>query len=89
MLFNGLEVEKSTGSFSLGGTTYPKGTYIVWTDQPKRGLANSILWTKGSIPTGYPPPGKILSWWPYVDDVSAAVMETRQAVKSVTVSKAD
>jgi hypothetical protein len=89
MLFNGVEVEKSTQPFSVGNNSYPKGTYLVWMDQSRRGLANSILWTKGSIPSDYPPPGEDLSWWPYVDDVTASVMETKQNVNSVAVSKAD
>jgi hypothetical protein len=43
LLLNGVEVERASQSFALVGTDYPKGTYIVWMDQPKRGLANMIL----------------------------------------------
>ena len=43
LLFNDVQVEKASQSFPMEGVTYPKGTYIVWMDQPKRGLANAIL----------------------------------------------
>ena len=43
LLFNDVEVEKASQSFMVDETTYPKGTYIVRMDQPKRGLANTIL----------------------------------------------
>jgi hypothetical protein len=43
LLFNGVEVEKASKSFTLDSTNYPKGTYVVWMDQPKRGLANTFL----------------------------------------------
>ncbi|MEE4357351.1 MAG: M14 family zinc carboxypeptidase [Desulfococcaceae bacterium] len=43
LLFNGVKVEISTESFVLDGVTYPSGTYVVWLDQPKRGLANVML----------------------------------------------
>ena len=43
LLFNDVEVEQASQPFMVDGTSYPKGTYIVWMDQPKRGLANTIL----------------------------------------------
>jgi hypothetical protein len=43
LLFNDVQVEKASQSFKLNGVSYPEGTYIVWMDQPKRGLANAIL----------------------------------------------
>jgi hypothetical protein len=43
LLFNDVQVEQANRSFNLSGVDYPKGTYIVWLDQPKRGLANTIL----------------------------------------------
>jgi hypothetical protein len=43
LLFNGIQVEKANQSFQLDGVDYPKGTYIVWMDQPKRSLANAFL----------------------------------------------
>lgn len=43
LLFNDVEVEQASRSFDLDGTSYPAGTYVVWMDQPKRGLANTFL----------------------------------------------
>lgn len=43
LLFNDVEVHQASQSFILDDIHYPKGTYIVWMDQPKRGLANTIL----------------------------------------------
>lgn len=45
LIFNDVRVEKADQSFSMDGVLYPKGTYIVWMDQPKRGMANTILET--------------------------------------------
>lgn len=43
LLFNDVQVEQAQKSFRLNGEKYPKGTYVVWMDQPKRGMANTIL----------------------------------------------
>lgn len=43
LLFNDVEVEKAAQAFTVDGTEYPAGTYVVWMDQPKRGLANTFL----------------------------------------------
>jgi hypothetical protein len=43
LLFNGVQVDKTTRTYWIDGVKYPGGTYIVWMDQPKRGLANTIL----------------------------------------------
>jgi hypothetical protein len=43
LLFNDIKVEKAVDGFTLDGTDYPAGTYVVWMDQAKRSLANSIL----------------------------------------------
>ena len=43
LLFNDIQVEQASQSFTLDGVEYPSGTYIVWLNQPKRGLANTIL----------------------------------------------
>jgi hypothetical protein len=43
LLFNDVQVERAMQSFGLEGVEYPAGTYVVWMDQPKRGLANTLL----------------------------------------------
>jgi hypothetical protein len=43
LLFNEVQVEQASQSFTVGGVEYPAGTYVVWMNQPKRGLANTIL----------------------------------------------
>lgn len=43
LLFNGVEVDKTERTYWINGVQYPRSTYIVWMDQPKRGLANTIL----------------------------------------------
>jgi len=43
LLFNGVRVEQASQSFVMDGVEYPEGTYVVWLNQPKRGLANTIL----------------------------------------------
>ena len=43
LLFNDVQVERAVADFEAEGVSYPAGTYVVWMDQPKRGLANTIL----------------------------------------------
>ncbi len=43
LLFNGVQVHQAIEPFVLNGVEYPVGTYIVWMNQPKRGMANTIL----------------------------------------------
>lgn len=43
LLFNDVQVEQAIQAFTLHGVEYPAGTYVVWMDQPKRGMANTIL----------------------------------------------
>ena len=43
LLANDIEVEKALHAFALDNVTYPRGTCVVWMNQPKRGLANTIL----------------------------------------------
>jgi hypothetical protein len=43
LLFNDVQVETATQSFVVDGVEYPQGTYVVWMNQPKRGLANTVL----------------------------------------------
>lgn len=49
LLANDVQVEQSNRPFTLNGVTYPAGSYVVWMNQPKRGLANTILWTGWDI----------------------------------------
>jgi len=44
LIFNDVRVEQASQAFSMQDVSYPSGTYVVWMDQPKRGLANTILW---------------------------------------------
>jgi hypothetical protein len=92
LLFNDVQVEQASQSFTLEGVEYPKGTYIVWLDQPKRGLANTILdpgLDLSDIPGlyFYSPP----SVWsnPYLWGVKLAVMEDKLDLKTNTVNNAD
>jgi hypothetical protein len=92
MLFNDVQVEQASQSFTLDGVDYPKGTYIVWMDQPKRGLANAIL-GDGLDLSGieglyfYSPP----SVWsqPPLWGATRAVMEEKMDIKTHPVNKAD
>lgn len=43
LLANDVRVTRASHSFRLGGTSYPKGSYVVDMRQPKRGLANVLL----------------------------------------------
>ena len=44
LLFNDIEVHRAVRPFTAGGVSYPAGTYVVLMNQPKRGLANTLLW---------------------------------------------
>ena len=92
LLFNDVEVEQASQSFTLDSTNYPKGTYIVWMDQPKRGLANMILDAGPDLSdivglTFYSPPAV----WshPLLWGASRAVMEEKISIKTNAVNKAD
>ena len=92
LLFNDVEVEQASQSFTLDGTTYPKGTYVVWMDQPKRGLANTFLDAGPDLSdivglSFYSPPAV----WshPLLWGTSRAVAEEELAVKTTPVNKAD
>ena len=92
LIFNDVEVEQASQSFMLDGTTYLKGTYIVWMDQPKRGLANTILSAGPDLSDVpglrfYSPPA---SWsHPLLWGVSRVAAEDSLAVKTTPVNKAD
>jgi hypothetical protein len=92
LLFNDVEVEQASQSFMLDGTTYPKGTYIVWMDQPKRGLANTILGAGPDLSAVpgldfYSPPA---AWsHPLLWGTHRVVMEEDMSIKTTPVNKAD
>jgi hypothetical protein len=92
LLFNDVEVEQASQSFRLDGTNYPKGTYVVWMDQPKRGLANTILDAGPDLSdiiglTFYSPPAV----WshPLLWGASRAVAEAAIAIQTTPVNNAD
>ena len=92
LLFNDVQVEQASQSFMLDGVEYPKGTYIVWLDQPKRGLTNVILdegLDLSDIPGlyFYSPP----SVWshPLLWGAERAVMKDKMEIKTHAVSNAD
>jgi hypothetical protein len=91
LLVNDVQVEQASQSFTLDGVEYPKGTYVVWMDQPKRGLANAILDDGLDLSDieglyFYSPP----SVWSYprLWGVSLAVMEEKMDIKAHAVTKA-
>jgi hypothetical protein len=91
LLFNDVQVEKTSKAFKLNGVNYPKGTYIVWMDQPKRGLANAIL-EDGLDVSGiegiafYSPP---TAWsHPLLWGVTRGVMQEKQDIKTSGINKA-
>ncbi len=91
LIANDVQVAQTAEPFSLDGTSYPKGTYIVWMDQPKRGLANTILWSGWDISTR---PGLTMydiSGWshPLLWGVSRAIMTDRIPVRTYPINRAD
>ena len=53
LIFHGVRVHEATHPFKVGKTVYPKGTYVVLMNQPRSGLANTILWDGENLS---PPP---------------------------------
>jgi len=92
LLYNDVQVDKASRAFSLDGVTYPAGTYVVWMDQPKRGLANVLLedgLDLSAIPGlyFYSPP----SVWsnPLLWGTWRTVMDEKMTVKTRSITKAD
>ena len=92
LIFNDVQVEKASKGFTFDGVDYPKGTYIVWMDQPKRGLANTFLDAGPDLSdieglTFYSPP----SVWsqPYLWGASIVVMEEKMDISTSAVNNAD
>jgi hypothetical protein len=92
LLYNDVQVEQASQSFILDNVEYPAGTYVVWLNQPKRGLANTIL-SEGidlsAIPglDFYSPP----TVWthPILWGVRAATMDEPMSIATRPVNKAD
>ncbi|MDM8523160.1 M14 family zinc carboxypeptidase [Desulfococcaceae bacterium HSG8] len=92
MIFNGIEVETATQPFTLDGVEYPEGTYVVWTDQPKRGLATTILESGADVSDlqegmeFYSPP---TAWsHPLLWGVHRVVMEEKADIQTAAIKKA-
>jgi len=85
LLFNGVQVDKTTRTYWIDGAEYPGGTYIVWMDQPKRGLANTILEDGMDLSdiedlTFYSPPA---AWsHPLLWGLNRAVMEEKMDIRT-------
>ena len=61
LLTNGIEVSRLEKDATLGSQTFPAGSYVVWMDQPHRGLAETALGigddVSSRISVLYAPPG--------------------------------
>ena len=61
LLLNGIQVDEMKQSMAYGGTTFDKGSYVVWMTQAHRGLADTALSIgtniSGLIGQLYAPPG--------------------------------
>ena len=92
LIFNGVDVESATQPFTLDGVEYPAGTYVIWMNQAKRSLANTILEDGQDVSylaedmIFYSPP----SAWshPLLWGVGRAVMQDKTPVSTVPVKKA-
>ena len=91
LLANDVQVDQASRAFTLDGVEYPKGTYVVWMEQPKRGLANTILWAGWDI--SYDPGLTMydISGWshPLLWGVTRAVAQDELAVATRGISRAD
>lgn len=92
LITHGVEVKRATEAFTLDGTEYPENTYIVWMNQPKRALANTILESGqdlSSVEGGlvfYSPP---VSWSvPLLWGVSQTIVRSTFEVDTANVYKA-
>ena len=57
-----VRVRQATRGFSLGGRTYPAGSYLVDMHQPKRGLANAMLEAGKDLSADAPQMYDIAGW---------------------------
>ncbi len=92
LLFNDIQVERAVAPFDLGGVEYPAGTYVVWLDQPKRGLANTLLEDGLDVSgieglTFYSPPA---AWsLPLLWGVSRLVVEDDVSIATEAIARAE
>jgi hypothetical protein len=92
LLFNDVQVDQASQDFVLNGKNYPAGSYVVWMNQPKRGLANTILDSGPDLSSieglyFYSPPSvwsNPLLWGVYRD-----VMEEKIEIKTNPINNAD
>jgi hypothetical protein len=92
LLFNDVQVHRANQGFVMDSVEYLAGTYVVWMNQPKRGLANTILedgLDLSAIPGlyFYSPP----TVWsnPRLWGAELAVMEERIDIATVEIKAAD
>lgn len=62
LIANGVEVDRAASDFSVGGTTYPAGSYVVDMHQPLRGMANVLLADGSDISERVPDMYDISAW---------------------------
>jgi hypothetical protein len=62
LITHDIEVGMLTAATTVGGTTYPKGSYVVDMHQPLRGLANSLLDLGDDISAKVPSMYDISAW---------------------------
>ncbi len=62
LLHHNIEVQQAPGEFTLGGVTYPAGSYVVDMHQPLRGLANALLADGQDISERVPEMYDISAW---------------------------
>ncbi|PFG41909.1 zinc carboxypeptidase [Isoptericola jiangsuensis] len=62
LLFHGVEVSTLSRTTSVGGVTYPAGSFVVDLHQPLRGLANTLLATGSDISEKLPSMYDISAW---------------------------
>jgi hypothetical protein len=91
LLRNDVQVERAVNAFEFDGVTYPAGSYVVWMNQPKRGLANTVLWAGWDI--SYDPGLTMydISGWshPLLWGFTRAIAEGDFAAKTTAINRAD
>ncbi|WP_164220023.1 M14 family zinc carboxypeptidase [Virgibacillus sp. YIM 98842] len=86
LIKNGIEVSEAKESFTVNGEQYDSGTYIVFMNQARAGLANNLLWEGEDISDDVDSMYDISAWslselWDF--DVIAANTSIDIAVKEV------